>query len=614
MIEEKTELTKRVEQSIGYCFGYFNSVGSLMDKWEGNKEFFYKKFNNQFIVRTEEFLIDVEDSEQITEGFIEFMDKAKEIISNPFGLLAFQDFYAYAVRTSGFKRNSITFDWDSADIEPSDISQPNGKPIIKVNHGAKFSKSLKNFFFLSEDSNKEKEQEELTQLQNLYSTYRQNFSSKKAGRLYLSMHPLDYLSISDNCHNWSSCHNLFDGEYRVGNLNYMADKATLVAYYASDEDLEENISIFPTGTWNSKRWRALVHVEESDGNLNIIYNKQYPYHSKDLIERLDKLVESVFASNEPSEFLSLDDDRIKGFCHSLYTEGVGSHAYIDIGRESSCYARISTEWLNNPESIERITIGESVHCLDCGHNYIDDEHTGLCYNCNDESYCYDCDGDFHTDDLCYVEAEDIYVCYECFDAFHAECNKCHNACGYNHMSYVEFLDEYVCADCFDEIYNTETSLIFSIGTIGIQVLREGHKLERIKELYDEVKEEQEELVKKLRKETPQVWLISLIKDMPYTEKSVISQDRLREINSIEFQMMRAPYVSRGYYMNEYGHSPFARLEYLGNELPHAISNIILMGSCSQTDLDTYLTELNISLEALDITEQVNLDYSRVRII
>ena len=60
-------------------------------------------------------------------------------------------------------------------------------------------------------------------------------------------------------------------------------------------------------------------------------------------------------------------------------------------------------------------------------------------------------------------------------------------------------------------------------------------------------------------------------------------------------------------------SPFKRLEYLSNEIP-MIREIILLGVIDQVRLDEYLTELNISLEALGIKEEVKLDYSKVRVI
>lgn len=54
------------------------------------------------------------------------------------------------------------------------------------------------------------------------------------GKLCLSVHPLDFLSASENTHNWRSCHAL-DGEYRSGNLNYLMDSATVICYLKSAE-------------------------------------------------------------------------------------------------------------------------------------------------------------------------------------------------------------------------------------------------------------------------------------------------------------------------------------------------------------------------------------------
>ena len=60
-------------------------------------------------------------------------------------------------------------------------------------------------------------------------------------------------------------------------------------------------------------------------------------------------------------------------------------------------------------------------------------------------------------------------------------------------------------------------------------------------------------------------------------------------------------------------SPFKKLEYLSNEIP-IIREIILLGAIDKVKLDEYLTELNISLEALGIKEEIELDYSKVRVI
>ena len=71
------------------------------------------------------------------------------------------------------------------------------------------------------------------------------------------MHPLDYLSLSENTYNWRSCHSL-DGEYRAGNLSYMMDKSTVICYLKSNDDVI--LSNFgPEVKWNSKKWRVLLY-------------------------------------------------------------------------------------------------------------------------------------------------------------------------------------------------------------------------------------------------------------------------------------------------------------------------------------------------------------------
>ena len=64
---------------------------------------------------------------------------------------------------------------------------------------------------------------------------------KVEGKLCLSVHPLDFLSSSENTHNWRSCHAL-DGDYRGGNLSYMVDKSTIMFYLISAKN--EKLLIF----------------------------------------------------------------------------------------------------------------------------------------------------------------------------------------------------------------------------------------------------------------------------------------------------------------------------------------------------------------------------------
>lgn len=92
--------------------------------------------------------------------------------------------------------------------------------------------------------------------------------------LYLSIHPLDYLTASYNNNNWTSCMNWEHGCYRRGVIEMMNSTYVVVAYTASSRPIH-----FANGlTWNSKKWRQFFIV----CNQGIFAIKGYPYWNEDL--------------------------------------------------------------------------------------------------------------------------------------------------------------------------------------------------------------------------------------------------------------------------------------------------------------------------------------------
>lgn len=87
------------------------------------------------------------------------------------------------------------------------------------------------------------------------------------GELCLSIHPMDFMTMSDNTCGWESCMSWeYDGEYRAGTLEMLTSPCVVVAYLKSSKDFTEI-------NWNNKRWRELfiVHPEL------IMGIKGYPY-------------------------------------------------------------------------------------------------------------------------------------------------------------------------------------------------------------------------------------------------------------------------------------------------------------------------------------------------
>lgn len=102
-------------------------------------------------------------------------------------------------------------------------------------------------------------------------------TKKIKGTLCLSIHPLDYMTMSMNAENWTSCMNWREpGGYRGGTVEVMNSSMTIVAYLKSDS----NVLNWYNGTWNSKKWRLLITITPD----SIITIKSYPYHHEALAQ------------------------------------------------------------------------------------------------------------------------------------------------------------------------------------------------------------------------------------------------------------------------------------------------------------------------------------------
>ena len=141
----------------------------------------------------------------------------------------------------------------------------------KISKGSKIIKSFK--YFLEDDML-------LHDLQDKASELIQE--NKVEGYLTFSIHPLDFLSSSENTYNWRSCHAL-DGEYRAGNLSYMCDRGTMIVYLSTGE--KTKLPHFPEDVpWNSKKWRMLLHFDE---DLEACFaGRQYPFMSPGALEEI----------------------------------------------------------------------------------------------------------------------------------------------------------------------------------------------------------------------------------------------------------------------------------------------------------------------------------------
>jgi hypothetical protein len=125
------------------------------------------------------------------------------------------------------------------------------------------------------------------------------------GDLCLSVHPLDFLTMSDNTMNWSSCMRFASnalnrrhpgayvdagGCYRVGTVEMMNSPYIIEAYIR-----DRSTFPMPNGQeWSNKKWRTLIYVSS-----NLITSiKSYPYQSSALSRAAVDWVRELATKNQ----------------------------------------------------------------------------------------------------------------------------------------------------------------------------------------------------------------------------------------------------------------------------------------------------------------------------
>lgn len=366
-------------------------------------------------------------------------------------------------------RNKSAF-FDNVVIEGTTL--PSGE---KVAVGMKLLKAFKFF---------EKDETVLKALQTEASMIIQE--NKIEGILCFSVHPLDYLSASENSYNWRSCHAL-DGEYRAGNLSYMCDKSTIVCYLRG-KDEAVHLPRFPDNVlWNSKKWRMLIFLSESW--QTIFAGRQYPFMSASGLEIITPYLRKAL-KQDGNSWSAWHNDMLTQYQYAngmdndwtrktviignkyynledLVTDGKHSRHFNDLTR-SSCYTPFY-QWNkhrayltrndNVPSGIgEHFTIGAAAPCIACGESHIAISDAMFCDDCclnygsndNDEMSICDCCGSrAWNEDMC-MTVDGSWICERCANRECVHCAACGELVFNDDANYDRMTGNYYCDECYRE--------------------------------------------------------------------------------------------------------------------------------------------------------------------
>lgn len=455
---EIAEIKNQFKAVISYSQGISDpKVDKLFDQWLDAKRDFIEAMNGQLIYEFPEkvsFSLDTKERNARIDDFV----KTIESCWDNYQLANF-----VTNMREGFFNNIVIQDYEV-----------NGK---KIQKGMKLVKAFKFF---------EEDKYALTDIQNYASRIIQE--DKIEGNLCISVHPLDFLSLSENTHNWRSCHAL-DGGFRSGNLSYMVDKCTFICYLKSDK--EERLPNFPF-KWNSKKWRVLLYFS-TDWNM-IMAGRQYPFTTDigmnfiltDLLQKSglcrnsswgnwhDEILKRItFSDNKGcfnlnhlyipvgNELVRLDD---------LVEDAPGSMQFNDLLR-SSCYSPMyafrqhyghynpwyGSECGESRADFTKFIIGGSVPCLRCEKELLEITESMQCIDCEEQygtldgdnfGYCSCCGRHIYLDHGHWID--DDIICDQCYNAETGRCDHCDRIVFNEDLSFNRELEEYLCKDCQEE--------------------------------------------------------------------------------------------------------------------------------------------------------------------
>lgn len=275
------------------------------------------------------------------------------------------------------------------------------------------------------------------------------------GNLCLSIHPLDFITMSDNECGWSSCMCWMEepGDYRLGTIEMMNSESVIIAYVEAKEDM--HIADHDQ-KWNNKRWRQLIVVTPE----LILGNKQYPYFNdvlqgtalkwiKELAAGADLGygpydVESVQIRNQSAN--TIGNRRVH---FNLYMSG---YMYNDIYDLRMGFMK--SNWTGTDLTIN--LSGPAV-CTSCGDiipiNDVESSWT-TCRDCNGMWQCKCC-GDWHYGEPYYASDSDDCYCEYCYTHDLITCEVCGEKVEHINQVFLELIPADQCPvelECYNWSY------------------------------------------------------------------------------------------------------------------------------------------------------------------
>ncbi len=208
----------------------------------------------------------------------------------------------------------------------------------------------------------------------------------------LSVHPCDFLEMSNKDNEWYSCHNLQQGDYKAGCQSYMTDSTSMI-FFAVDENIQSDFHKVP---------RLAREIFCYSDNV-LLQSRLYPTDNDEQRKLYRGLVQKAIADclDAPNLWSVLKNQNQI----SMYFETAeGSKHYRDYE-----YGYSVLSLLKNRQNHGKLTIGSPSLCVCCGQPL--SISGAIKCNCANLVVCQDCGQTVPVSNARYIDG--AYHCKSC---------------------------------------------------------------------------------------------------------------------------------------------------------------------------------------------------------
>ena len=242
----------------------------------------------------------------------------------------------------------------------------------------------------------------------------------------ISIHPMDFITMSDNSYGWDSCMKWVDdtGDYRMGTVEMMNSPIVVCAYLKGSESFNfgwnKNDEFT---TWNNKKWRELFVITPE----LITEIKSYPYDNEEFTKAVMDTLLALSKENDGNEY-----DTEVYWTRSTPVNSHGTRLQFDtyengMYNDFGCYRNGKGHLMhynsqiteNITDNFYYITYSGAKTCMICG-NYIDDyDADPKEVVCEKHGYythgtCSCCGRRLVSDNIFYSDWTEQEYCEECY--------------------------------------------------------------------------------------------------------------------------------------------------------------------------------------------------------